>query len=626
MPVLVVVLMLLSSPLLANVDVGEESFSSGSLTNAIRYLEDSHNRFSLQDVLTIQPNDWKRNSDRIFSKGYSSSSWWFKISLTNPSPASFTRFLEIGYPILDHIQVFIVEGGQSTMLRLGDTLPFSQRPILSNNYVIPIQFSSYTSLDVYIRVNTHSALQMPLTLWKKQDYYSWDRIENLVQGFYFGVMAVMTLYNLFVFIAVRERNFLLYVCFACTLPMFIAGLKGFSFAYFWPNHPQFNDYAIIIPLCLALLFGAMFTESFLKIKKLGHWATSIFRVQKSVILVLLLLSFFMSYRIIINILIPAAALSCCLGLMFGIIMWKQSALSARYYTIGWSAFLVGGLILGLTKLGLLPSNGLTENTLQVGSGIEIILLSFALAANINENRQIRSQAQNQTLHAERETRLAREEALQIQKQATEDLENKVQARTVELELLNRQLSELSDTDQLTGLKNRRYLDRILQEEFSRSSRYRHNLSIILLDIDHFKHFNDRYGHLVGDDCLKAVATVLADNIRDGIDCIARYGGEEFCVLLPETDIQCAREAAERLRRSVNTMLFKVRQNAVNVSISLGVAALEENHQSTPEKLIDKADSALYRAKQTGRNRTVIAGDESSEVIQTGQCHSGAKLG
>ncbi|RLU02137.1 MAG: diguanylate cyclase, partial [Ketobacter sp.] len=422
------------------------------------------------------------------------------------------------------------------------------------------------------------------------------------------------------------RNFILYVCFASTLPLFIAGLKGFSFEYIWPNHPQLNDHAIIIPLCLALVFGALFTENFLKVKKLGRWAPVVFRIQENVILLLFLMSFFLSYRFIISILIPAAVASCCLGLMFGILMWNRSGLSARYYTLGWSAFLIGGLIMGLNKLGLTPSNAFTENTLQVGSGIEVILLSFALAASINEDRRVRSAAQSKALEAERETRLAREQALQFQQQAAAELERKVEQRTAELESLNRQLSDLSDTDQLTRLKNRRYLDRVLQEELARCQRYHHDLSIILLDIDHFKQFNDRYGHLVGDECLRAVADVLAQTISEGTDCIARYGGEEFCVLMPETSMEYAEKMAERLRSSVNNMKFSVKNEPANVSISLGVASLCSNRHVTPEHLIKRADQALYKAKQAGRNRTVVAGKDVPDQVSTAPPKSDRRLG
>ena len=606
MPVLAVLLILLSANALAFVNVADQATAAMPLSGSIRYLEDRGKQLSLEDILTIQPNEWKLNTNRVFSKGYSESAWWLAVRLDNQSAAPLTRLLEIGYPLLDHIRIYNVLGTQSTVFDLGDNLPFDARPIKANHFVVPLQIPANTHLDLYIRIRTQSALQVPITLWKKPSFYEWNRVANLAQGFYFGVMIVMALYNLLVFLAVRDRNFMLYVCFAFSLPLFIAGLKGYSFEYFWPNNPELNNHAIVFPLCLALLFGAMFTESFLKVHKLGRWASKLFRSQQICIIALLLLSLFVNYSTIIQILIPVAAISCCLGLVFAILMWNHSGLSGRYYTLGWGAFLSGGLCLGLNKLGIIPTNLLTENTLQVGSGIEVILLSFALATSINEDRAIRSEAQSKALQAERETRHAREQSLLLQKQATEELEQKVQVRTSELEALNQQLSELSDTDQLTRVKNRRYMDRFLLEELSRCSRYQHNLSVILLDIDHFKQFNDRYGHLVGDDCLRAVAEVLKAGARNDVDCLARYGGEEFCILMPEASLECATSAAETLRRAVYEMLFKVRDNVVNVSISLGVATTDGRTGISAEQLLSRADAALYQAKKGGRNRVVAA--------------------
>lgn len=606
MPLLAALLLLLSIPCLATVTIDSEHAGPINLSSATRYLEDNSNSLNLQDILALPGSQWQVYGDNTFSMGYSTSTWWLTFNLANTSPEEVRHLLEVGYPGLDHLAVHMVWNGKIDVFVMGDALPFDHRPIKSHNFLAPITLPAQGQVSVYIEVRTSSALQVPLILWQPQEYYRQDRTANLLQGFYFGVMIVMTVYNLFVFLAVREKNFILYVCFAFSLPMFIAGIKGFSFEYLWPNHPQWNDLAIIWPLCLAVLFGALFTESFLKIKQLGRWATLLFRIQQGSIVLLLLLSHVVDYQLIISILIPATTVSCTMGLLFGMIMWNRSGLSAKYYTVGWSAFLLGGISLGLNKLGLIPTNLITENTLQIGSSIEVILLSFALAESINEERRLRSDAQDNALQAERETRRAREQALRIQQQTTEELESRVQERTRELETLNRQLAELSDTDQLTGLKNRRYLDRVMHEEITRCSRYQHDLSIILLDVDHFKQFNDTYGHLVGDDCLKAIATSLGENIRDAVDCVARYGGEEFCVMLPETGPQRAMAVAERLRDQISKMPFSVEGELIPVSISLGVSCMVKGEKVTGESLVSQADEALYDAKQAGRNCVIFA--------------------
>ncbi|AUM11839.1 sensor domain-containing diguanylate cyclase [Ketobacter alkanivorans] len=610
MPVFALLLILLSGYCAAASGSGPEPQSdligALDLSEYIDYLEDADNTLSLEEVVTIHSSNWKLNQSTTFTQGYSASTWWLKLTLNNSDSAAQDRLLEIAYPGLDTVNVFIKHSHGLETFRLGDALPFDQRPIKSHTFIVPLQLDGNSATDIYLQIRSKSAIQVPLTLWQPAAYLKHDRGETLMQGFYYGVMIVMGIYNLFVYLAVREKNFLYYVCFVFSIPLFIASVKGFSFEYLWPNHPNWNDQAIIWSLCFTIMFGALFTESFLKLEKLGNWAVVLFRVLLVMITAILLASIVLPYRDVITLLIPLTTFCCFLGLMFGLMMWNKGGLSARYYTVGWAAFLTGGITLGLNKLNLIPTNALTENTLQVGSSFEVVLLSFALAESINEDRRLRSQAQQNALETERNVRQAKEQALHLQQQVATELEARVRERTQELEVLNQQLAEISDTDQLTGLKNRRYLNRVLDEELIRCSRYRNPLSIILLDVDHFKQFNDNYGHLVGDDCLKSVGSTLKESIRNGVDCATRYGGEEFCIMLPETDVKGALEVAERIRTNIENMAFLVKGETVPVTVSLGISALLPNEQLKMDKLVKRADEALYAAKAAGRNRTMIA--------------------
>ncbi|MAT43315.1 MAG: hypothetical protein CL609_13325 [Anaerolineaceae bacterium] len=160
---------------------------------------------------------------------------------------------------------------------------------------------------------------------------------------------------------------------------------------------------------------------------------------------------------------------------------------------------------------------------------------------------------------------------------------------------------LANIDGLTGLPNRRRFDKRLSEEMQRTLRYKQTTSLIFFDIDHFKRFNDTYGHLVGDDVLKELSIILNQNLRM-IDIPARYGGEEFAVILPQTSAIDAYLVAERLRQAVEINRFS-KNNNLQVTISLGVASAPE-HAETPEQIISAADKALYKAKNTGRNKVV----------------------
>ncbi len=184
--------------------------------------------------------------------------------------------------------------------------------------------------------------------------------------------------------------------------------------------------------------------------------------------------------------------------------------------------------------------------------------------------------------------------------------------TRRLDEANRELLRLSTTDSLTGIPNRRLFDDFFKREWARAVRAAVPLSVLMCDVDSFKQYNDEYGHPAGDECLRAVASVLSDRVRRPADLVARYGGEEFVVVLPETELQGALLVAEDMRRSLEDERLPHRHTASGlVTISIGAACVVPRRGAgKPEELVARADMALYRAKQEGRNRVSFSGTES----------------
>ncbi|ATX82701.1 two-component system, chemotaxis family, response regulator WspR [Mariprofundus ferrinatatus] len=173
------------------------------------------------------------------------------------------------------------------------------------------------------------------------------------------------------------------------------------------------------------------------------------------------------------------------------------------------------------------------------------------------------------------------------------------------------LKRISRTDGLTNIFNRRHFDERLENEFLRARRKKLSLAVVLLDVDHFKQFNDNYGHQAGDDCLVKVAEALRSSIRRPADVVARYGGEEFVVILPETDREGVLHVAERIRKAVMEMNIPHEHSSVSdvVTVSLGIAYAvpsEDAEEGQAESLVKLADQGLYKAKESGRNRVAEA--------------------
>ncbi|PXW93676.1 diguanylate cyclase [Sphaerotilus hippei] len=565
-------------------------------TPRLRLMIDDRAAVTLDQALSrLREDRWWHPvaSDRI-TWGYTSAAYWFLIDLppAGPAPGAAERLLEVAYPVLDHVDMVLLDE-QGRVLRrqiTGDALPFVQRAVAHRHFLLPIDQPA--ARQVLVRVQTTSSMQFPSRLWQRSEFEDHSQADLLVQGLYFGVMLGMLAYNLFLFFGLGERVYLWYVLWVACMTAFLGSLNGLSFQYLWPEAVGWNDTAIVFFLALAMAFAGRFMMVFMDLGQRRGWMLRVMQVFQVLTFLSAALAFVLPYLQAIVLLISLAMLNIAVAMVVSTARSREGFAPARVFMIAWGLVFLGGMLLALNKFGLLPRNLVTESGSQIGSAVEVVLLSLGLAARLNNERRLREAAQAEVIVTQRE--------------ANERLEARVAERTSELEGLNRRLDEVSRTDGLTGVYNRRHFDECLQAEIRRSMRSQRPFALVLLDLDHFKRLNDEHGHQAGDECLRITARRARGVALRQSDVVARYGGEEFVILLPCTELDGAMQVARQLCQALAAHPVAFEGLQLPITASLGVCGRIPVDLQDGLQMLSDADAALYRAKRAGRNRVEAA--------------------
>lgn len=584
-------------------DVADHAADRLSLTPWFDVLEDRSGGLTFEEVAApefaarFQPSG---NAGEALNFGITPSAWWLRLRLANTGAHTTERLLEVAYARLSHVAFHApLPGGGYRSVDTGTTAPFESRGYENRNFVFPVQLPAGTEQTLYLRVQSTTAFIVPARLWEPAAFRAHERSDYAAQAWYFGMAAAMVLFNLLLFLSLRDRLYLQYVAFSVSMAFALAAQNGLVKEVFRLESPLWSDLCTTFGYSFALASSMLFLRGMLgtaqRLARLDPWLRGF--VAFFVVSPLL---FLVSGQLLIR---PAAVVyllaMVCLMAVAVHSAWQRQR-SAYFFLAAFTLLGLGAAANALRAIGLLPTTVLSANAMQFGSALEMLLLALALADRIHQMRREKAAMQADLLAAQ----TALIEALRSTEQ---NLQERVAERTLALENANRKLQAQSRTDGLTGIANRRRFDEVLASEWARSQRSGEPLALAMLDIDWFKAYNDQYGHLAGDDCLRSVAGVLAECAVRSTDLVARYGGEEFAIVSPGSTAEQMQALALSVQRALAELaLTHPTAPSGHVTLCAGVAATVAGPGGTPEQLVATADQALYHAKATGRNRVVLA--------------------
>lgn len=395
------------------------------------YLEDPDGTLSIQELLDSSPDQWQTFPSDYAIFGYSYSAHWFRFNLVNEGNEPADLYLAANYPLLDYIEYYEIESGEVVrVIETGDRRPFSQRAVDDKDFIFPLLLEPNEVKEIYLRAESQGSINLPMKVWEKTAYLKQSGDVNQLYAVYYGIMLAIFAFNLFVFLNLREVAYLYYSILTIGWAVFFIVFRGQSPALFLPEQPSFHQALLLFIMPTLPLFSALFAQSFLRVKHYSSRINVVLNVMVVLCIASLIASFFLDYsqaiQIHVRLMIP-----CFVVLFFiGPILWRKGCRSAKYYTMAWSFLTITAAFAGLEQFGVIPVTAFHRYGLQFGSALESIVMTFALAERLYQEREDRLSAQKLMMQEQEDRRLAEAKIIQ---EANKELEQKIDLRTVALE-------------------------------------------------------------------------------------------------------------------------------------------------------------------------------------------------
>ncbi|MQM38414.1 hypothetical protein KBTX_02424 [wastewater metagenome] len=540
----------------------------GPVGEQARYLRETGGPLTLAEAVgAFHGGRFSAGGSPVLAFGIGARPVWIRLEVVNAAAEPRPARLTVATAWLDDVTVYIRRNGRTVAAyHTGDREPYAARPVAGRYFAVDHRFAPGAA-TIYLRVATPDPMVVPLYLETPAAAAERDLVTGYGYGFLYGFLFALVAYNLMLFAGLRQARYALYALYLGAFLLMNLSYTGHGFAWLWPRSTGWAQWSNPVLMLAYATTGLTFALSFLDTRE--HFP----RLRRAVIGYIAVGAASMLAAVTAG--YQAAALVVAFTFMIaftvimlalGIVSVRAGLRAARYFLLAAVSSMIGAAVTAMAVWGFIPFNAWTYRAVDIGMLVDATLLALALSYRFREG-------QAQRVRAERLARI----------------------------------------DPLTGVNNRRAFHDVSARIWNLAVRNARPVSLALIDLDHFKQVNDRYGHTGGDEALKAVARVLRASVRD-YDVLARWGGEEFVLLMPETELAEAVAFAERLCAAVAAHRAHHGDDIIAVTASVGVAGKDHRHRTLDDLLAD-ADRSLYAAKDGGRDQ--VRFDDGRGVARAG---------
>ena len=355
-----------------------------SFNSEIRYIEDKDNSLKYNSLKNL-----KISSGKIINFGIVDSTYWFVVDINLTQKAKTKDwYLKIEYPLLDQVDIYISDQNSTKHYIDGDMVAESKKQFKNRYILFKLNFSNSSSQQIVLRIKTSGSLQLPSYILDSTTLMDDSAFNNIMQGFYFGILFIIVFYNLVVYYKTLEKQYIYYIAFVFTFSLWQLLLNGIGSTYIWRDLEIITQYGAAYFMQLSIIFSLLFTKYFLDISNYMKNIAKYINIYIAFNIFIFTLIFVLKYSIIIKVIVLITFITMLIIFILGVIRYKQGEKAALYFCLGWFSFLLANLLFSLHKIGLIDGFEFLTNSQQIGSAFEMVFLSWAISYKLAESKKM----------------------------------------------------------------------------------------------------------------------------------------------------------------------------------------------------------------------------------------------